>query len=47
MTIADFGNKISAGSPADFGWGIAFGDVETELNRRMLRYNRGILKALV
>ena len=33
------------GSPADFGWGIAFGDVETELNRRMLRYNLASLRS--
>ena len=35
------------GSPADFGCEIDFEHVETELNRRMLSYNRGILKALV
>jgi len=37
--------SATAGSPADFGWGIVFEDVETELNRRMLRYNLASLRS--
>ena len=47
LEIADSWNKLTGGSPADFGCEIDFEHVETELNRRMLSYNRGILKALV
>ena len=47
LECPNLAESASAGSPADFGWGIVFEDVETELNRRMASYNRGILKALV
>ena len=47
LRVPKFAEIATGGSPADFGCEIDFEHVETELNRRMLSYNRGILKALV